>query len=279
MIDIICKYFFWFILYSFGGWLMETVLYLVRDKKAVKRGFLFGPLCPIYGFGACLSTAVLYGRVKNVFLIFLIGMLLTGTLEYMTHFVMEKFFHAMWWDYSNRRFNLKGRIYLQGVMLFGLGVVLIVSVFQPLVVKLTDMLPMKAIYIADFVIYSILLMDVAIMVSDLKGTANALKGIQNEMLKTTQKGVDLTGEQLENAKKTITESELYTKMVNSLARQNPFIERFKNRYPNFTFKRYKYILDIIMNPPMEEKARKDITLYGTAETLPESEEQKADEEN
>ena len=122
MIDFVCRYFFWFLIYSFLGWLSETLLYMLRDGKVVKRGFLFGPLCPIYGFGAGLCIMLLYGRVHNVFYVFLLGMLLTSTLEYLTHFFMEKIFHAMWWDYSNRRFNIRGRIYLKGCLLFGAGI-------------------------------------------------------------------------------------------------------------------------------------------------------------
>lgn len=253
---------------------METVLYLIRDKKVVKRGFLFGPLCPIYGFGGCLSTLIIYGRIKNVFLVFLVGTLLTSALEYITHFVMEKLFHAMWWDYSDRRFNLNGRIYLKGCLIFGVGVVLIIEVIQPLLVKLTDVMPAKALYITCFAIYSILLVDVATMVADLAGTANALKGMQNDLITSVQKGVDLTGEQLENAKKTITESDIYRKTVKTMAEENPVVKRFKQRYPNFTFSKYKYILDIINDAPQEDKARKDIKLYGTAESIPEPDEKK-----
>jgi len=272
MINTACKYFLWFIIYSFGGWVMETVLYLIRDKKAVKRGFLFGPLCPIYGFGGCLSALLIYGKIKNVFLVFLVGTLLTSALEYITHFLMEKLFHAMWWDYSDRRFNLNGRIYLKGCIIFGLGVVLIVEVIQPLLVKLTDIIPPAVLYGVCFALYSVLLVDVATMVADLAGTANALKGIQNDIITATQKGVDLTGEQLENAKKTITESEIYTKMAHSMAEDNPIVKRFKEKYPNFTFSRYKYILDIINDTPQENKGRKDIKLYGTADSIPEADE-------
>ena len=272
MINTACRYFLWFIIYSFGGWLMETLLCIIRDKKVVKRGFLFGPLCPIYGFGGCLSTLLIYGRINNIFLVFLVGTLLTSSLEYLTHFAMEKLFHAMWWDYSDRRFNLKGRIYLKGCIIFGLGVVLIIKVIQPLLVKLTDAMPEKALYITCFIIYSILIADVATMIADLKGTANALKGIQNEIIKATQKGVDITGEQFGKAKETITESEIYSRMAKSLAKENPIIKRFKKRYPDFTFSRYKYIIDMINDYPQEDKARKDIKLYGTAETIPEAEE-------
>ena len=275
MIDFVCRYFFWFLLYSFTGWVCETLLYMLRDGKVVKRGFLFGPLCPIYGFGAGLCVMILYGRVHNVFLIFLLGMLLTSTLEYLTHFVMEKLFHAMWWDYSNRRFNLRGRIYLKGCLLFGVGITLLIHVVHPLVVQLTDAIPKRALYILCFVLYTILLLDVATMVCDLRGTARTLKQFQSKMLATTQKGVTMTSEQLEAAKKRFQNSEFYRRV----AAEDPLLERFRRRYPNFTFARYKYILDLIKDPPQEDKGRSDIKLYGTADSLPGSEAEEADAED
>ena len=281
MIYTACCYFFWFILYSFLGWVTETLLYMLRDGKVVKRGFLFGPLCPIYGFACGLCVLALYGRSihgfrldSNVIVLFFAGMLITSTLEYVTHFVMEKLFHAMWWDYSNRRFNIKGRIYLKGCLFFGLATVLLIKVIQPFFVQLTEWIPHTALYWICFALYTVLIIDVSVMVSDLKDTALALKTFQSEMLSTVQKGVDLTGEQLENAKKTIMESELYTRMTKMRAKENPWLTRFKKKYPNFTFKKYKYILDIIADPPQENKGRKDLKLYGTADTLPGTEEEK-----
>ncbi len=277
MIFYACRYFLWFILYSVLGWVTETLLYMLRDGKVVKRGFLFGPLCPIYGFACCLCVMAMYGRINNVILLFLAGMGIMSTLEYVTHFVMEKFFHAMWWDYSNRRFNIKGRIYLKGCLLFGLAAVLLIKVVQPFFVQLTVWIPRTALYWICFVLYTILIIDVSVMVSDLKQTALALKTFQAELASTVQKGVDQTGEQIENVKKTIMESEIYTRMMKARAKENPWLKRFKKRYPNFTFKKYKYILDLIADPPQENKGRKDLKLYGTADTLPGSEaEEKAD---
>ena len=246
---------------------METLLYVIRDKKIVKRGFLFGPLCPIYGFAAIICHALLYGRINNIFLLFLAGFLLTGVLEYLTHFTMEKLFHAMWWDYSNRRFNIKGRVYLKGLVIFGAGVVLIIKVLQPLVIKLTDLMDKKLLYIICFIIYSILIVDVAATVSDLKGTVNTIKNFQSEALGKTQKGIDLTTEQLETMKKAIQNSDMFKKSVS----ENKLLLRIKQRYPDFTLTKYKYILDYINDPPMEDKGRNDIKLYGTADSLPEGE--------
>ena len=270
MIESVCKYFFVFMLYSVAGWIMETLLFLIRDKKVVKRGFLFGPVCPIYGSGAVLCTLVLYGRVNNIFLIFIYGLLLCGALEYITHFLMEKIFHAMWWDYSSRRFNIKGRVYLNGLLEFGLGAVLIVKVFQPLVFKLIDAMPSSVMFAICFVLYSLLIFDLATTISDLKDSVKFLKLVQSEIIGVTQKGVDQGEELLEHGRSNIKDSELLKKAAEFI-KNDTVIKRIKHKYPNFTLKNYKYILDIITDKPQEDKARTDIKLYGTADSIPDAE--------
>ena len=271
MIYTVCKYFLLFIIFSFGGWLMETLLNVIRDKKVVKRGFLFGPVCPIYGFAAVICSALLYGRITNVFLLFVVGFFLTGAMEYATHFVMEKLFHAMWWDYSNRRFNIKGRVYLKGLIYFGIGVVLIVRLILPLYDKLLAAVSDRALYITCFILYSILIVDFATTIVDLKGIIHILKTFQANAIGATQKGVDLTSEQMEKVIASIKNSDFYQKTFDSENNQNTVFARFKRRYPNFTLKKYKYILDIINDPPMEDKGRTDIKLFGTADSIPEAE--------
>ncbi len=260
-------------LYSIAGWIMETVLYLIRDKKVVKRGFLFGPLCPIYGTGAVLCTAVLYGRVNNIFLVFLFGLLLCGTLEYLTHFIMEKAFHAMWWDYSGRRFNINGRVYLNGLLTFGAGAVLIIKVLQPLVIKLTALIPHDIMYIICFALYTVIIIDITATVSDLKDMTNELKRMQNLIITETQKGVDETSEQFDSITQNIKDSELFRNVTTSFTKENRFYNKMKKLAPNFRLNKYKKILDIIVDKPDEEKARKDIKLYGTAESIPTGEDE------
>ena len=274
MLNTICAYFFTFVIYSFAGWIMETLLYLIRDKKVVKRGFLFGPVCPIYGTGAVLCTAVVYGRVNNIFLVFIFGLLLCGSLEYITHFLLEKLFHAMWWDYSSRRFNINGRVYLNGLLIFGAGAVLIVKLLQPLVFKLIDVIPDNLMYVLCFVLYSIFVIDLTGTISDLKGVIAAVKHIQNTMITETQKGVDLTREQVIDLNNRLMENEFVAKSIKSMQNENKLVERIRRIFPNASLDKYKYVWDIIMDKPQEENARKDIKLYGTAETIPDDEEER-----
>ena len=269
MILTLCKYFLWYILYSFAGWTIETLLFLIRDKKVVKRGFLFGPLCPIYGTGAVLCIFALYGRINNIFLVFITGLLLCGSLEYITHFIMEKLFHAMWWDYSSRRFNIKGRVYLNGLLLFGAGATLIVKLIQPFVEKLTNMLSDNTIYITSFILYTLIIIDVTATIVDLAGIVKVIKEAQNYIITHTQQGIDFTEEHIESFADIIKGSDIYR----SLKKDDTIIKRMQTRYPNLTLKRYKKFIDIVLDKPQEEKARKDIKLYGTAETIPNPEDE------
>lgn len=114
----------------------ESILVSCQQHRLVNRGFLNGPLCPIYGTGAILGVAIL-GNVHNPIIIFLISMVGATILEYTTSWVMEQLFHARWWDYSNFRFNLQGRVCLLGALIFGLGGVGVVLGSQPYVERVT----------------------------------------------------------------------------------------------------------------------------------------------
>lgn len=109
----------YFFLYSFLGWAQETVQCSIREKRFVNRGFLNGPLCPIYGCGALLIFTCLLPIKRGIAspwlsvpLVFLCGAVIASALEYVTSWAMEKLFHARWWDYSDHRFNVGGRICL-----------------------------------------------------------------------------------------------------------------------------------------------------------------------
>ncbi|MFQ9798876.1 MAG: putative ABC transporter permease [Clostridia bacterium] len=115
---LVCQYFVWFMLYSVIGWVHESIYCSIQQRQLVNRGFLNGPLCPIYGAGAIL-VLFLFRSLQNPALIFIAGALATGVLEYVTSWLMEKLFHARWWDYEDWRFNLHGRVCLAGVAAFG----------------------------------------------------------------------------------------------------------------------------------------------------------------
>ncbi len=131
MADTLSLWFFYFMIYSFLGWACETVYCSIPAKHFINRGFLNGPFCPIYGCGALFIVAVLEPYVNNVFLVFILGMIFTSVLEYVTSFLMEKLFHCKWWDYSDKPLNLNGRICLKNSLLFGVMSVVVMFFVHP----------------------------------------------------------------------------------------------------------------------------------------------------
>ena len=127
----IVRTFLCFLMFSFLGWGCECIYCWVIDRKFTNRGFLSGPLCPVYGFGALLVQAAL-GRLRgHILLLFLGGFVLTSALEYLTSLMLEKIFHLAWWDYSDYKFNLNGRVCLRNSVLFGLLTVATVEWIAP----------------------------------------------------------------------------------------------------------------------------------------------------
>ena len=119
-------YFLYFIILAIIGWIMEVTLQLVQKHKFSNRGFLIGPYCPIYGCGGVLITLTLSNLANHPVALFSTAILICGVLEYLTSYLMEKIFNARWWDYSNNKFNINGRVCLKNSIYWGiLGVIFI----------------------------------------------------------------------------------------------------------------------------------------------------------
>ena len=119
-----------FAVYACAGWLFESILCSVSEKRFINRGFLNGPVCPIYGAGA-LAAVLLLGGIDDIPKLFCWGAIICSLIEYATSWGMEKLFHARWWDYSDRFLNLNGRICVPATLLFGFFTTLVVRVIQP----------------------------------------------------------------------------------------------------------------------------------------------------
>ena len=120
------------IIYSILGWCGEMIYCSAGQRKLCeKRGFLNGPICPIYGHGALVVLLCLHGGCKNPLLTFLLGAVLTSLVEYITSFAMEKLFHMRWWDYSQYKFHINGRVCLLNSTLFGLASVFLCHFANP----------------------------------------------------------------------------------------------------------------------------------------------------
>ena len=134
-------YFLLFIIYSVAGWCMEVICKLIQYKRFINRGFLIGPWCSIYGYGALLITFLLQKYTDDALVLFVMAIVVCGTLEYLTSYFMEKIFKARWWDYSQRKFNLNGRICLGTIIPFGLLGLFIMYVSNPFLIEKLELLP------------------------------------------------------------------------------------------------------------------------------------------
>ena len=123
-----------FFIYSFLGWVTEVCLKYLQYHRFINRGFLTGPYCPIYGAGAVMITLggdMLSAMDRSLAMSFLIAFILCGLLEYATSYILEEYFHARWWDYSQKPMNLHGRVWIGNLILFGLGGVVILNILNP----------------------------------------------------------------------------------------------------------------------------------------------------
>lgn len=134
-------YFILFMIYSFFGWVMEIIFTLYKDKTLVNRGFLMGPYCPIYGSGCILIILLLNRYLKDPIVLFIMSMVICSILEYVVSFTLEKLFKARWWDYSDRKFNINGRICLETLIPFGLLGCLLMYVINPFISSLVLKVP------------------------------------------------------------------------------------------------------------------------------------------
>ena len=132
---------FMFFIYAFLGWCSEVAYAAIRTGKFVNRGFLNGPICPIYGFGLVAVILLLSPIEDNLILLFLASILITSLLEFLTGWVLEKIFHMKWWDYSEKKFNVGGYICLEFSLIWGFSAVFILEIVHPLIFKFISTFP------------------------------------------------------------------------------------------------------------------------------------------
>ena len=172
----VLNFIMYFFIYSFMGWVLEVLCKLYETKKFVNRGFLMGPICPIYGSCMVLMTLLIGTGDKDILSIFLKSILVCSTSEYITSYVMEKVFKARWWDYSRRRFNINGRICLETMIPLGLMSTLALYFLQP---KLHDFV---AIFNFNLKLYLVIVL-VIIFLFDYAGSCKVTRKIKIQIKK------------------------------------------------------------------------------------------------
>lgn len=130
-----------FYVFSILGWVYESTFVSIRTGKPVNRGFLVGPMLPLYGTGATLVYVLLRPVSSHPSLLYALGMLIATVIEYLTSYVLEKLFHAKWWDYSKAPYNLNGRIAIIPSMFWGFLTLFLFDVLEPFAIWLIGLIP------------------------------------------------------------------------------------------------------------------------------------------
>ena len=205
-----------FFVYAIAGWCMEVILKYRQFHRFINRGFLTGPWLPIYGFGAVLITLgvnAIAGVEHSVGTTFLISFFLCGTVEYVASWIMEKRFHARWWDYSQKPMTLNGRVWIGNLILFGLAGVGIEYVANPLLLKLFDRISLRARAIIACVLLVVIAADYV---------------VTHFVLKLVKTGVETS--EADNTEQISKEVRLL------LSDRNYFYSRFADAYPEVIYR-------------------------------------------
>ncbi len=180
-----------FMVYSVIGWIMEVILGLIERHKFVNRGFLIGPYCPIYGFGAVAITILLGNFMKtindvsladSIWISSIVIICICGALEYFTSYIMEKLFHARWWDYKRFKFNINGRICLETLVPFTVIGQFILRFASPALINALTNLPVLFLHILAGTIVVLLIVDVSVSYNII----HSFKRISNETKDSTE---------------------------------------------------------------------------------------------
>ena len=204
-------YFLLFMIYAILGWCMEVTCKLIQYKRFINRGFLIGPYCPIYGYGAILITFLLKKYTDDPIILFFMAIIICGTLEYLTSYFMEKIFKARWWDYSQKKFNINGRVCLNTIVPFGLLGLFIMYISNPFFISKIQLLPEIWLNILFWTLLVIYIVD------------NIVSGIVIRYVKKTEK---IVGKDLDNTE------EITKKVKEVLQNKSMLHRRLLNAYPS-----------------------------------------------
>ena len=167
-----------FIIYSFLGWIIESVFRSILEKKLINTGFLIGPLCPIYGFGACIMFLFLENLSNNVILLFIVSFVILTLWEYIVGVLLEKIFHTKYWDYSNHKINIQGRICLTNSLYWGALGVIFIKIIHPLVQKGIQNVDIKLLHYIIIIATLIFIADMIVSIIKVKNIKVTLEKVE-----------------------------------------------------------------------------------------------------
>ena len=220
---------YWFFLYGCIGWGVEVVYAAIKEHKLVNRGFLCGPICPIYGFGmvglvysVSLIPMPSSGSMSAV-AIFFIGMILTTAIELVGGWALYKLYRTRWWDYSDYPFNIGGYICLEFCLLWGVGTLVVMRIVHPIIAGLVAMVPTLVGVILLCILYAVYATDVvatAIAASTLADTLDTMEKLGDSIHAVSDAMTELLGTTAMDVDQKMDESRLQLKLAAAEARDN-----------------------------------------------------------
>jgi len=178
-----------FLFYSLFGWCMEVVVTFISTRKLVNRGYLIGPVCPIYGIGGTLILILLKKYHNDYIALFFAIIILGAILEYFTSWLMEKLFKARWWDYSNKLFNIDGRVCLQNLVAFGVLGVLATKYSTPFIINILSKMNPVLLNTLCIIFFIILLVDICISTKVISGFKHMAVNVRKDSTEEITKKV------------------------------------------------------------------------------------------
>ena len=215
-----CSLFLYFFILSIIGYILEVIdVSIINKKISFNRGFLVGPYLPIYGIGSILMTILLSKYENDIIVLFIMGMTICSILEYITSYILEKIFNVRWWDYSNRKFNIDGRICIENGILFGLGGISVIKILNPFIFSISS-------NISDLTIIVLGIICSMLFFTDLVETLYIMSKLKINSTKYINKDATL---------------EVRKQVIKELYKHNTLTARLLNSFPNINAKRKEYL--------------------------------------
>lgn len=202
-IENILQFILYIIIYSFFGWILESVLKTIYQKKFVNSGFLNGPICPIYGFGAIIMELCLSSLRDKPIILFITAFFLLSLWEYIVGYLIEKIFKTKYWDYSNLKFNIQGRVCLKNSIYWGLLGLIFVKWVHPFIESIVKLIPINTLFYIDIIIGVVILIDTIITIIQIANIDVAIQKLNDLSENIKSKVEELKG--LKDKAKTKTE--------------------------------------------------------------------------
>ncbi len=254
------RLFLLFIIYSFIGWMCEVIYVgIFAEHKFVNRGFLFGPICPIYGVGALVLMLLPVGLKHTSLHIFFSSMVFCTLIEYLSSWIMEKLFHAKWWDYSHLPLNINGRVCLLNSVLFGLLGMGIMKYIHPAFKNIILLLNNTAVQYISLILFVVFFIDFLVTIHGLVDFNEALARVKefSESLKEHYEEEEwFNTENISTMLKSVKEKAIIdkTKFTSSLLKKvekslhfQGNVKRFFNKFPTIKSTKYAASVSFIRN--------------------------------